>query len=90
MVLIGEIGGTEEEEAARFIRRRMKKPVVAFIAGRTAPPGKRMGHAGAIISGGRGGALEKMQALRKAGAAVVENPTEIGETVAQVLGGRDA
>ena len=86
VVLIGEIGGTAEEEAADFIKRKMTKPVVAFIAGRTAPPGKRMGHAGAIIAGGRGTAKEKMEALAKVGAVVVENPTEIGESVARTLG----
>ncbi len=86
VVLIGEIGGTAEEEAAEYIKREFKKPVVAFIAGRTAPPGKRMGHAGAIIAGGKGTAAEKMAALREAGVHVVESPAEIGETVAKVLG----
>lgn len=88
VVLIGEIGGTAEEAAATFIKERMTKPVVAFIAGRTAPAGKRMGHAGAIIAGGRGTAKEKMEALAAGGAIVVENPTEVGQTVAQVLGKR--
>ncbi len=86
VVLIGEIGGTGEETAAEYIENKMTKPVVAFIAGRSAPPGKRMGHAGAIIAGGKGTAAEKMKALSRAGATVVENPTEIGETVSKILG----
>lgn len=85
VVIIGEIGGHAEEEAADFFRKYMSKPVVAFIAGMTAPPGRRMGHAGAIISGGEGGAREKIDFLEKTGITVVKNPSEIGETVARVL-----
>jgi len=81
MVLIGEIGGNAEEKAAAFIRSSVKKPVVAFISGRTAPPGKRMGHAGAIISGGKGGAEEKVEALREAGVTVVDRPDQIAEAL---------
>jgi succinyl-CoA synthetase alpha subunit len=86
VVLIGEIGGTDEEQAAAYIRAHMRKPVVAFIAGRTAPPGRRMGHAGAIISGGTGTAAEKMAALEMAGVRVVDSPTEVSEAVAGALG----
>jgi succinyl-CoA synthetase alpha subunit len=85
VVMIGEIGGTAEEEAAEFYRREMKKPVVAFIAGMSAPEGKRMGHAGAIISGGKGGAAEKVEALKSAGITVVDNPATIGLTLKSVL-----
>jgi len=85
VVMIGEIGGTDEEVAARFIEEEMKKPVVAFIAGRTAPKGKRMGHAGAIIAGSHGTALEKIEILRAAGVHIVESPAEIGTTMKKVL-----
>ena len=86
VVMIGEIGGDAEEKAAAFIRREMNKPVIGFIAGITAPPGRRMGHAGAIITGGKGTAKEKMAALEAAGVQVVQNPAEIGETVQIALG----
>jgi succinyl-CoA synthetase alpha subunit len=85
IMLIGEIGGTAEEAAAAFIKDRVDKPVVAFICGQTAPPGRRMGHAGAIISGGTGTAAEKMQALQAAGATLVRSPADMGDTVARVL-----
>jgi succinyl-CoA synthetase alpha subunit len=85
VVLIGEIGGSAEEEAAEYIKVHMTKPVVSYIAGVTAPPGKKMGHAGAIISGGKGTAQAKMDALSAAGVYVAQNPTEIGGLVAQAL-----
>lgn len=87
VVLIGEIGGTDEELAAEYIGKDFDKPVVAFIAGRTAPPGKRMGHAGAIIAGGKGTAREKIETLRSAGVTVADSPAEIGSTMKKVLGG---
>ena len=88
VTMIGEIGGTQEEEAADFIRSEMSKPVVAYIAGVTAPPGKKMGHAGAIVSGNRGTAQAKIDALRSAGARVAQNPTQLGDLMAEALAAR--
>jgi len=87
VVLIGEIGGTDEEVAAEYVKKEFRKPVVAFIAGRTAPPGKRMGHAGAIIAGGKGTAKEKIEALRAANVTVVDSPADIGVTMKKILEG---
>ncbi|MGC2421248.1 MAG: succinate--CoA ligase subunit alpha [Candidatus Acidiferrales bacterium] len=85
IVMIGEIGGNAEEDAAEFIKKHVKKPVIGFVAGQTAPPGRRMGHAGAIISGGQGTAKEKYAAMRDAGIHTVESPAEIGHTMARIL-----
>ncbi len=85
IVMIGEIGGTAEETAALYVKEHVKKPVVGFIAGQTAPPGRRMGHAGAIISGGKGTAREKMETMKEAGITVVDSPAQIGEAIAARL-----
>ena len=87
VLMIGEIGGTAEEDAAAWVAEKMEKPVAGFIAGTTAPPGRRMGHAGAIISGGKGTAADKIAAMESAGIAVAPTPTQMGEAMVEALGG---